>query len=142
MLSVVEGHKAVLAALSDFRIACDEDFRFEGLLFSLRPPDVNFDNDIDNGIGFGNEEEGIWEARIATMALINALTNCPEILEDRILLREEFTRRGLNELIVVSTFSHSLPQSLRKSHVKIGSAIYEAARRTIDTTQCIHRGKI
>lgn len=107
MLSAVDGHKAVLAALSDFRIAYDEDFRFEGLLLSLRLPDVDFDDDSDSGIGFGNEEEGVWEARIATMALINALTNCPEILEDRILLREEFTRRGLNELIVVScAFSH------------------------------------
>jgi len=113
MLSVVDGHKAVLAALSDFRIAYDEDFRFEGLLLSLRLPDVDFDDDSDNGIGFGNEEEGVWEARIATMTLINALTNCPEILEDRMLLREEFTRRGLNELIVVScAFSHLLAHSL------------------------------
>lgn len=105
VLSVIDGHKAVLDALSDFRIAYDEDFRFEGLLLSLRLPD--FDNDSDSGIGFGNEEEGVWEARIATMTLINALTNCPEILEDRMLLREEFTRRGLNELIVVSCYAFS-----------------------------------
>jgi len=119
MLSVVDGHKAVLAAFSDFRIACDEDFRFESLLFSLRLPDVNFDNDSGSGICFGNEEEGIWEARIATMTLINALTNCPENLEDRMLLREEFTRRGLNELIVVSpAFGHSFAVSLRKTILK------------------------
>ena len=35
------------------------------------------------------------------MTLINALTNCPEYLEERILLREELGRRGLNEAIVV-----------------------------------------
>ena len=35
------------------------------------------------------------------MALVNAMTNFPDSLEDRILLREELTRRGLNEAIVV-----------------------------------------
>jgi diaphanous 1 len=34
------------------------------------------------------------------MALVNAITNCPESLEDRIMLREELGRRGLNEVIV------------------------------------------
>lgn len=105
MLSVTDGHKAVLAALSDFRIAYDEDFRFETLLSSLRLPDVDLDNDNDSSAGFGNEEDGVWEARIATMTLINAITDCPETLEDRTLLREEFSRRGLNELIVVSHFT-------------------------------------
>jgi len=104
MLSVSDGHKAVLAAMSDFRIAYDEDFRFDTLLSSLRLPDVDIDNDSDsdNGIGFGNEEDGVWEARTSTMTLINALTTCPEDLEDRLVLRDEFSRRGLNELIVVS----------------------------------------
>jgi len=101
ILSVADGHKVVLSALSDFRISFDESFRFETLLSSLRLPDVDIENDSDSGIGFGSEEEGVWDVRIATMALINALTNCPENLEDRMLLREEFSRRGLNEFIVV-----------------------------------------
>jgi diaphanous 1 len=107
MLSVTDGHKAVLAALSDFRIAFDEDFRFETLLSTLRVADVDFDNDSDSGVGFGNEEDGVWDARIGTMTLVNAVTNCPEDLEERVLLREELGRRGLNELIVVRRFFQS-----------------------------------
>jgi hypothetical protein len=69
---------------------------------SLRLPDVNIDGDSDGSIiGFGNEEEGVLDARVATMTLINAVTNSSDNLEGRVLLREEFSRRGLNELIVV-----------------------------------------
>lgn len=102
VLSLTEGHKTVLAAMSDYRIAYDEPFRFETLIASLRLPEFQSDGESEDELGFGNEEEGIWEARTAAMALVNALTNCPESLEDRILLREEFGRRGLNEAIVVS----------------------------------------
>jgi diaphanous 1 len=84
--------------MSDYRIAYDESFRFETLIISLRLP-VTMD-EIEETDPF-DEEEGVWEARTATMALVNALINCPESLEDRILLREEFGRRGLNEAIVV-----------------------------------------
>lgn len=35
------------------------------------------------------------------MTLVNAFTTCPETLEERIQLREELSRRGLNEIIVV-----------------------------------------
>ncbi|KAJ6572601.1 hypothetical protein B0H10DRAFT_2106751 [Mycena sp. CBHHK59/15] len=100
VLSLTEGHKAVLAAMSDYRIAFDESFRFETLIGSLRLPDPSSDAESDDGFEFGSEEEGVWEARTASMALINALTNCPESLEGRILLREEFGRRGLNEVVV------------------------------------------
>lgn len=58
--------------------------------------------------GYGNDEEGVWEARTASMALVNAITNFPDSLEDRILLREELTRRGLNEVLVVSLISSVL----------------------------------
>lgn len=86
--------------MSDYRVAYEEAFRFESLIACLRP--VDFGSDSEESVaGFGDEEEGIWEARTASMALINALTNCPESLEDRIVLREEFGRRGLNEVIVV-----------------------------------------
>ena len=100
-LSHTQGHKAVLAAMSDYRIAYEESFRFESLIASLRLPNIGFDEASGNKNSFGNEEEGVWEARTASMALVNALINCPESLEERILLQDEFGRRGLNEVIVV-----------------------------------------
>lgn len=101
MLSPIDGHKAVLSALSDFRIAYDESFRFETLLSTLRlPEDFDAMNDGDSVVSFA-DEDGIWDARVASMTLVNGLTNCPDDLEDRVLLREEFTRRGLSELLVV-----------------------------------------
>lgn len=97
MLSLNEGHRAVLAALSDYAIVNNESFRFESLIAYLRLPDP----DAEDG-GAMEEGEGMWEARTATMTLINALTNRPDSLEERIMLRDEFGRRGLNEAIVVS----------------------------------------
>jgi diaphanous 1 len=94
----------VMAAMSDYRVIFDEAFRFEELIASLRLPE--FDTDHFTGGGDNpSEDDGTWEARTASMVLINALTNGPESLEERILLREEFSRRGLNEVIVVSTIS-------------------------------------
>lgn len=101
VLSLVEGHKLVLAALSDYSVAHDEAFRFEHLVASLRLPDLDVEA-ADPG------EEGIWEARTAALALVNAITNCPETVEERIMLREEFGRRGLNEVIVVRVISSAL----------------------------------
>jgi hypothetical protein len=101
VLSTNEGHKLVLSALSDFRVEYEENFRFETLISTLRLPEVDIDAESDNESGFGNEEEGVWEARTAAMALINAVTTFPESLEERIMLRDEFSRRGLNEIIVV-----------------------------------------
>lgn len=95
-----EGHKTVLAALSDYRVEFQEPFRFQELIWALRLADAH-DEDIPNYAGYSNDEDGVWEARTATMAFINALTNFPNSLEERVLLREEFTRRGLNEVIVV-----------------------------------------
>lgn len=87
--------------MSDYRVAFDESFRFESLLGFLRLPDSSSGTESEDGLGPGIEEESVWDARTASMALINALINCPESLEDRILLREEFGRRGLNEVVVV-----------------------------------------
>jgi diaphanous 1 len=98
-ISVQEGHKAVISALSDYRIEFSEAFRFEGLIASLRLPELEYGDGL---IAVEGEEEGIWEARTAVMSLINAITTSPDSLEDRILLRDEFTRRGLNEVMVVS----------------------------------------
>ncbi|TCD69208.1 hypothetical protein EIP91_008311, partial [Steccherinum ochraceum] len=98
-VSPTDGHKAVLAALSDYRVEFDERFRFQELISSLRIPDTDDGQQGDINI-YANDDDGVWEARSASMALINALTNFPDSLEDRISLREEFTRRGLNEAIV------------------------------------------
>lgn len=100
VLSFNEGHKAVLSAMSDFRVAYDEAFRFESLIASLRLPDLGGDESSDDDQAYATDD-GAWEARTASMALINAITTCPDALEDRVLLREEFGRRGLNEVIVV-----------------------------------------
>lgn len=99
-ISVQEGHKAVISALSDYRIEFLEVFRFEGLIASLRLPEVEYG---DGPPAPEPEEEGVWEARTAVMSLVNAITTSPDSLEDRILLRDEFTRRGLNEVMVAST---------------------------------------
>lgn len=106
-ISVQEGHKGVISALSDYRIEFSEAFRFEGLITSLRLPEVEYG---DGPLGAEAEEEGAWEARTAVMSLINAITTCPDALEDRVLLRDEFTRRGLNELMVVSVANSRVNQ--------------------------------
>jgi len=101
-VSPVQGHKAVLSALSDYRIIFQESFRFETLIKFLRVPatqELITDEDAANLVV---EEENIWDSRIACMALVNAIVSCPEILDDRILLRDEFSRRGINEATVVS----------------------------------------
>jgi diaphanous 1 len=102
IISMADGHKAVLSAFSDYRIEYSESFRFEELIRSLKLPDT-VENEDENGSG--TEEDGVWEARTASMSLINSLTTCPNSLEDRIFLRDEFTRRGLNELMVVRAFN-------------------------------------
>ncbi|KAH9077002.1 armadillo-type protein, partial [Lactarius deliciosus] len=99
VLAIPEGHKMVMAAMSDYRVVFDEAFRFEELIASLRLPEFDADDCIGS-VDQPSEDDGAWEARTASMVLINALTNGPESLEERILLREEFSRRGLNEVIV------------------------------------------
>ncbi|KAI0776213.1 FH2-domain-containing protein [Trametes elegans] len=111
VLSLKEGHKAVLSAMSDYRVEFEEAFRFQELIASMRLPEMTDEEETTSYAGYDNEEEGVWEARTASMALINALTNCPDSLEDRILLREEFSRRGLNEVIVTLRYIKP-PESL------------------------------
>ena len=54
-------------------------------------------------------EEGVWEFRTAGFGLVNAIIHGPTEVENRILLREEFGRRGLNEIMTVrSPLSSSL----------------------------------
>jgi diaphanous 1 len=94
VISLNEGHHLVLGALSDYKICFGEAFRFEELVDALRIE--------ENPESREGEDDGSWEARGATMGLIIALTSCSDSIEDRILLREEFSRRGLNEVMVVS----------------------------------------
>ncbi len=101
ILAIPEGHKMVMAAMSDYRIVFEESFRFEELISSLQLPEAD-PNDFTGSGARPSEDDGAWDARTSSMVLINALTNGPESLEERILLREEFSRRGLNEAIVVS----------------------------------------
>jgi diaphanous 1 len=138
IVSSKDGHKAVLAALSDFRVVHDENFRFETLLSSLRIPGV--DGGAGSGLFSGHDEDGVWEARVAVMALVNAITNCPENLEDRVVLREELSRRGLNELIVVSYYPEYRKFLWNSSF--LGSAIHRTSRFAIDTTQPLYGRKI
>jgi len=98
MLSLDEGHPSVLASFSEYRLTRDEVFRFQSLVDALKVSDSQF---MEQSVTILTEDDGIWEARIAFMALINAITNRPDSLEERIVLRDEFTRRGLNEVIVV-----------------------------------------
>ncbi|EMD40584.1 hypothetical protein CERSUDRAFT_102967 [Gelatoporia subvermispora B] len=110
VLSPTEGHRAILSALSDYRVEYGEAFRFQELIASLRVASMSDDGTTDEST-YRNDEEGVWEARAASMALINALTTCPDSLEERILLREEFGRRGLNEAIVALRYVKP-PESL------------------------------
>lgn len=140
IISTTEGHKAVLAAMSDYRVAFDESFRFETLIASLRLPDPTGDMESDDGFEFGNEEEGIWEARTMSMALVNALMNCPEALEDRILLREEFGRRGLNEVVVVCPSFHGNNTLL--TVYDTGAPIRQAPGPPTYSARCVHGGEV
>lgn len=104
-VSPTDGHKAIVSAFSEYRVEFGETFRFEELIGSLRFSGIAEDGTASNELGYSNEDDGVWEARTASLALINALTNFPNSLEERILLREEFTRRGLNEVLVVCNSS-------------------------------------
>lgn len=103
VLSLSDGHRVVLAALSDFRVAHDEKFRFEYLVDTLKLPEQRSEDVPEESDSVGAvHEASLWEYRTAAMALINAITNSPDDLEERIMLREEFARRGLNEAMTVS----------------------------------------
>lgn len=102
LVKAQDGHKSVMSAFSDYRVAFDEDFRFQELVRSIQlqqsedgltQDDVTSSDDVTAALA--------WEAKAASMTLVNALTNFLEPLEDRIGLREEFGRRGLNEVMAV-----------------------------------------
>ncbi|GAA5950997.1 hypothetical protein JCM3765_004650 [Sporobolomyces pararoseus] len=106
VLSVDEGHRAVLSSFSDARIAYNESFRFEYLIGSIRLKEHRDESDSEIGFDSDNErqleeeeadEAELWEYRTAAMSLVNSIANSANDLEQRMVLREEFARRGLNE---------------------------------------------
>lgn len=111
VLSSEEGHALVLSAFSDARVSHNEKFRFEHLVDSIKLPEHSDDETSDGTEGDDEDEAGVWEWRTAAMALVNALTNTPNELEERMMLRDEFTRRGLNEAITVRPFPSPLSRS-------------------------------
>lgn len=102
VLSSSEGHKLVINAFSDSKVAYSEDARFEYLVKSIHVSDEQ-----DTTQQGEEDEASLWEYRAAGMALISALANSPEDLEERMLLRDELARRGLNEAMTVSLTSDS-----------------------------------
>lgn len=107
VLSLADGHRLVCAALADLRVATGERFRFSFLVDSLKLHDARTEGDaynaaLDAQTGDDTDEAALWEYRTSAMVLINAITNSPEELEERLALRDEFARRGLHEVMVVS----------------------------------------
>lgn len=88
-----ESHRLVLMALSDFRVALDERFRFEYLIETLAAP---ISSDLDGSSDHQNGFE--WEYKTACLSLMNALANSPAALDVRISLRNELRRRGLEDV--------------------------------------------
>jgi len=99
-----ESHRLVLMALSDFRVAHEERFRFEYLVQTLA---AAVSEDADNADQDGFE----WEYKTACLSLMNALANSPSSLDDRISLRNELRRRGLEDVFQALKMQ-SPPESL------------------------------
>ncbi|KAJ3859957.1 hypothetical protein EV359DRAFT_75418 [Lentinula novae-zelandiae] len=104
LLSNPEGFRVAMSSLAEYRIAFVEEFRFEMIISTLKLPELNNavvgDASPADEFGYGYEESDIWEARNAAMLLLNAIATATGSVEDRIMLREEYGRRGLNEAIV------------------------------------------
>ncbi|KAJ4496810.1 formin homology 2 domain-containing protein [Lentinula lateritia] len=104
LLSNPEGFRVAMSSLAEYRIAFGEEFRFEMIISTLKLPELNNavvgDASPADEFGYGYEESDIWEARNAAMLLLNAIATATGSVEDRIMLREEYGRRGLNEAIV------------------------------------------
>lgn len=102
-ISVLGGASKVLSGFSEFRVAFDESFRFEWLVASLKIDNEPSDGNQEGEGGMEEDGQWAWDWRASGMALVNAISNSSEELEERVMLRDEFGRRGLNEVIVVSS---------------------------------------
>lgn len=100
VLSLEDGHRMVCGALSELKVVSGERYRFAFLVEDLK---LHASNGGLEGADLDDSDasEAIeWEYKAAAMVLVNAITNSPEDLEERISLRDEFARRGLNEVLV------------------------------------------
>ncbi|KAJ1032638.1 hypothetical protein NDA16_000661 [Ustilago loliicola] len=105
VLSLEDGHRMVCGALSELKVVTGERFRFAFLVEDLEPnasnESLNEAWETSADLDDADANEAIeWEYKAAAMVLVNAITNSPEDLEERISLRDEFARRGLNEVLV------------------------------------------
>lgn len=113
-----DGRRLVLSAFSDARLDHGEKFRFEWLVDRIKVADIPDDQTIDGSTALPSAEEddadeaSFFEWRAAAMALVNALANTPHDLEERMMLRDELARRGLNEAMQVRTHSPLVHPSL------------------------------
>ncbi|CAG8645024.1 12498_t:CDS:10, partial [Ambispora leptoticha] len=107
----LEGHKHVLGALSDFRIIYEEKekYRFEYLIATLKGNDT--------------EDSSSIEYKAACLSLVNAIVNSPEEVDQRVLLREEFERRGIEE--VFATIKTSNPPDWLMTQIKVYEEEYQ-----------------
>ena len=102
-----DSHRLVLMALSDFRVAHEERFRFEYLVQTLGAATTS---EQEAG-GADHQENFEWEYKTACLSLMNALANSPSLLADRISLRNELRRRGLED-VFKNLQAQSPPESL------------------------------
>lgn len=138
-----------MSSLAEYRIAFGEEFRFEMIISTLKLPELNNavvgDASPADEFGYGYEESDIWEARNAAMLLLNAIATATGSVEDRIMLREEYGRRGLNEAIVVSSGCSACrlcSRSDRSCLPQPGSSLSRSSRRPSQTTRLLHRRKV
>jgi diaphanous 1 len=87
----LDGHKLVVGAFTEFRVIHEEKFRFQYLVDSLKRNEEE-------------EDSTSIEYKAAGLSLINAIVNSPDVIEERILLREEFERRGIDSVFKVTVF--------------------------------------
>ncbi|CAO1629148.1 unnamed protein product [Jaminaea pallidilutea] len=95
-VGATDGHRLVCAALSELKVAVQGTYRFDWLVEGLRLDDIDATlrtEDEDDGT---IAESALWDYRANVMILINALASSPEEVEERVAIRDEFARRGLD----------------------------------------------
>lgn len=92
-----DGHTLVLSALSDFGVVHEETFRFTYLVECLGGSGQG----VMDQEGGEEEVEGYDEWVGAGLTLINSLVDGQETLDERVSLREELARRGMEEVIAL-----------------------------------------
>lgn len=95
VLSAEEGRRLLLDGFSEAALHIKHANRFEWLIRGLIPS-AETESDVDV-----NDE--VWEWRTEVLILFNALAGASALLEERCDLRGELHRRGLNEILGVSS---------------------------------------